>query len=119
VKSIALILSYLSSPVPRRNLRVVLGLLATLVVLVALFSVVFTSPVRNGSAQVEARAPTRRRPCPADASLVGGRRRRRPGARPRPRRGVGVAVRPAGPTSARGGFDRVAERLSAWAHGHA
>jgi voltage-gated potassium channel len=41
VKSLALILSYLSSPVRRRNLRVVLGLLATLVVLVALFSVVF------------------------------------------------------------------------------
>jgi hypothetical protein len=62
VKSIALILSYLSSPVPRRNLRVVLGLLATLVVLVALFSVVFTCPVRDGSAQVEPR-PTRPRPC--------------------------------------------------------
>lgn len=53
MKSIALILSYLSSPVPRRNLRVVLGLLATLVVLVALSSVVFTCPVRDGSAQVE------------------------------------------------------------------
>lgn len=67
MKSIALILSYLSSPVPRRNLRVVLGLLATLV-LVALSSVVFTCPVRDGSAQVEPR-PNPTAPVPADASL--------------------------------------------------
>lgn len=68
MKSIALILSYLSSPVPRRNLRAVLGLLATLVVLVALSSVVFTCPVRDGSAQVEPR-PNPTAPVPADASL--------------------------------------------------
>jgi Trk K+ transport system NAD-binding subunit len=41
VKSLALILSYLSSPVRRRNLRVVLALLATLVVLVAAYTVLF------------------------------------------------------------------------------
>lgn len=41
VKSLALIFSYLSSPVRRRNLRVVMWLLLALVVLVALFSVVF------------------------------------------------------------------------------
>jgi voltage-gated potassium channel len=41
VKSLALILSYLSSPVRRRNLRVVAWLLVALVLLVALFSVIF------------------------------------------------------------------------------
>ena len=41
MKSIALILSYLSSPVRRRNLRLVLGLVATLVLLVVVFSVAF------------------------------------------------------------------------------
>ncbi|MBN2623087.1 MAG: NAD-binding protein, partial [Acidimicrobiales bacterium] len=41
MKSLALIFSYLSSPVRRRNLRVVMWLLLALVVLVALFSVVF------------------------------------------------------------------------------
>jgi voltage-gated potassium channel len=41
VKSVALILSYLSSPVRRRNLRVVAWLLVVQVVLVAIFSVVF------------------------------------------------------------------------------
>lgn len=41
MKSLALILSYLSSPVRRRNLRVVAWLLVALVLLVALFSVIF------------------------------------------------------------------------------
>ena len=41
MKSLALILSYLSEPVRRRNLRVVVWLLVVLVLLVALFSVVF------------------------------------------------------------------------------
>ena len=41
MKSLALILSYLSSPVRRRNLRVVVWLLVALVVMVALFSVIF------------------------------------------------------------------------------
>ena len=41
MKSVALILSYLSSPVRRRNLRVVAWLLVALVLLVALFSVIF------------------------------------------------------------------------------
>jgi voltage-gated potassium channel len=41
VKSLALILSYLSEPVRRRNLRVVVWLLVVLVALVALFSLVF------------------------------------------------------------------------------
>jgi voltage-gated potassium channel len=41
VKSLALILSYLSSPVRRRNLRVVAWLVVVMVVLVALFSVIF------------------------------------------------------------------------------
>jgi voltage-gated potassium channel len=41
VKSLGLILSYLSSPVRRRNLRVVGWLVLTLVVLVAIFSVIF------------------------------------------------------------------------------
>ena len=41
MKSVALILSYLSSPVRRRNLRVVAWLLLALVLLVALFSVIF------------------------------------------------------------------------------
>jgi len=41
VKSLALIFSYLSSPVRRRNLRVVVWLVLALIVLIALFSVVF------------------------------------------------------------------------------
>jgi voltage-gated potassium channel len=41
VKSLALILSYLSSPVRRRNLRVVAWLVGLMVVLVAIYSVVF------------------------------------------------------------------------------
>jgi voltage-gated potassium channel len=41
VKSLGLIFSYLSTPVRRRNLRVVLWLLVALVVLVAVFTVVF------------------------------------------------------------------------------
>ena len=41
MKSLALILSYLSSPVRRRNLRVVAWLVFVMVVLVAVFSVIF------------------------------------------------------------------------------
>jgi voltage-gated potassium channel len=41
VKSLALILSYLSSPVRRRNLRVVAWLVGLMIVLVAIYSVVF------------------------------------------------------------------------------
>lgn len=41
MKSLALIFSYLSTPVRRRNLRVVLWLLVVLVVMVAVFTVVF------------------------------------------------------------------------------